>query len=83
MGELSTIAEVIQKYGRDALDAFLLAGVVFLYRQVRALEAARIADHAAFNKQFVELATKSIEADKDNTHAVDALKDIIQSRNHV
>lgn len=82
MGELAGLAKLFQDYGIYAVTAALLVGCVVLYRQVRALELARLADRDKYHDSIMVFATKSIEADKDATHALTALTEAIKSRPH-
>ena len=82
MTELSAIAKLFQDYGIYAVTAILLVVCGALYRQMRALEAARLADRDKYHDSIMVFATKSIEADKDATHALTALSEAIKSRPH-
>ena len=80
MAELSSIAKLFQDYGIYAVTAVLFVVCAALYRQMRALEAARLADRDKYHDSIMVFATKSIEADKDATHALTALTEAIKSR---
>jgi len=67
-------------YGLAAI-AFIIAGV--LWRRCNALQDARLADKDKAHEVIMQFATKSIEADKDATHALTALTDAIKSRPNV
>lgn len=83
MAELAGIAKLFQDYGIYAVAAILFAACGMLYRQMRALEAARLADRDKYHDSIMTFAIKSIEADKDATHALTALTEAIKSRPHV
>lgn len=83
MGEIASLAKTFHDYGIYALAAALLIAVVILYREVRGLEAARLSDAQQYHKEQTAILTKSIENDKDQTHALTALTDVIRSRPNV
>lgn len=83
MGELAAAAEALQKWGIAFVAVAEAAVIMFLYRQLSAERAARITDINTFNTKILEIASKSIEADKDNQHAVDLLTKTIEGRPRV
>jgi hypothetical protein len=83
MGDLIAAAKALQEYGFTFIAVIEAAVIIFLYRQSRATDAARITDLNTYNNKILEIATKSIEADKDNQHAVVLLAKALESRPHV
>ena len=83
MGELAAAAEALQKWGIAFVAVAEAAVIMFLYRQLSAERAARIADITTYNAKILEIASKSIEADKDNQHAVDLLTKTLEGRPRV
>jgi|CXWL01.1.fsa_nt_gi hypothetical protein len=83
MTEIAGLAKTLQDYGIYAIASALFAAVVILYREVRALEAARLADQKLSHAETTALLTKSIENDKDQAHAMLALTEVIKGRANV
>ena len=83
MTELSALAKLFQDYGIFAYAAIASIVAVVLYREVRALEAARLADYKQSHIETTAMLTKSIENDKDQTHAMTQLAEVIKGRAHV
>jgi hypothetical protein len=83
MGEAAGIAKLFQDYGIFAFTAMLLVACIFLFKQLSAERAARLADRDKYHDSIMSFATKSIEADKDATHALTALTEAIKSRPNV
>lgn len=63
--------------------AVLLAGVGYLFKELRAESRARFEDAEKHRVELTGLLTKSIENDKDQTHALMALTDVIKGRPNV
>ena len=61
----------------------LLAAVAYLFREMRAENKSRIEDNEKHRVELTALLTKSIENDKDQTHALMALSDVIKGRANV
>lgn len=61
----------------------LLIGVGYLFKELRAESKARFDDAEKHRIELTGLLTKSIENDKDQTHALMALTDVIRGRANV
>jgi hypothetical protein len=83
MGELAGATETLFKYGIYFIAVVEGIVIAFLYRQVRAEQAAHLASINTLNSKILDIAIKSIEADKDNQHAVTLLAKALESRPHV
>lgn len=83
MGELGATAEVLSKYGPWAIVAILLFVCRALWSRGNATQDARLADAEKHRIELTSLLTKSIENDKDQTHALMALTDVIKGRANV
>jgi hypothetical protein len=80
-----TGAEILSllKEGGYGLAVLSIIANVFLYRQTRAEQSAHLASVNTLNSKILDIAIKSIEADKDNQHAVTLLAKALESRPHV
>lgn len=81
MAEFATATETLFKYGIYFIAVIEAAAIVFLYKQVRAENAARLIDLNTYNQKILEIATKSIEADKDTQHAMALLAKSLERPN--
>lgn len=71
------------KEGGYGIAALSIIANVFFYRQARAEAAAHLTTINTLNAKILDIALKSIEADKDNQHAVTLLAKSLESRPHV
>lgn len=80
-----TGAEILSllREGGYGLAVLAIIAAVFFYRQARAEAAAHLVTINTYNAKILEIATKSIEADKDNTHALQSLTEVLRSRPNV
>lgn len=83
MGDAASLAKAFQDYGIYFVCVILAGAVVKLWMQLSAERAARLADKDKAHDAIMAFAAKSIEADKDATHALAALTEAIKSRPHV
>ena len=74
---------VLLKDGGFGLAALSIVANVFLYRQARAEQVAHLASVNTLNSKILDIAIKSIEADKDNQHAITLLAKALESRPNV
>lgn len=61
----------------------LLIAVGYLFRELRAESKSRFEDSEKHRVEMTTLLTKSIENDKDQTHALMALSEVIKGRANV
>jgi hypothetical protein len=80
-----TGAEILAllKDGGYGIAALSVIANVFLYRQTRAEQVAHLASVNTLNSKILDIAIKSIEADKDNQHAITLLAKALESRPNV
>ena len=80
-----TGAEILAllKDGGYGIAALSVIANVFLYRQTRAEQTAHLASVNTLNSKILDIAIKSIEADKDNQHAITLLAKALESRPNV
>lgn len=83
MGELAAAAETLSKYGAWGIVAVLLLVCRVLWNRGNTTQDARLADAEKHRVELTNLLTKSIENDKDQTHALMALTDVIKGRANV
>lgn len=79
-----TGAEILSllKEGGYGIAVLSIVANVFLVKHIIALYAARLADKDKCHEQVTAIAVKSIEADKDNQHAIALFAKALESRPH-
>ena len=81
--EITGLAKAFQDYGSWALVIMLGLAVVALWKRNNAIQDDRLADSKSHHAELTAMLTKSIENDKDQTHAMMALTEVIKGRANV
>jgi len=81
--EISSLAKGFQDYGIYFVAIVLGAACIVLWRRTNAIQDARLADAEKHRIELTGLLTKSIENDKDQTHALLSLTEVIKGRANV
>lgn len=81
--EITGLAKAFQDYGAWVLLVLAGIAIVALWKRNNAVQDARLADSEKHRIELTALLTKSIENDKDQTHAMMALSEVIRGRAHV
>jgi hypothetical protein len=81
MDPVSAITSAAPFWGPIVGILLLVAG--YLFKELRAENKSRIEDNEKHRVELTALLTKSIENDKDQTHALMALTDVIKGRANV
>jgi hypothetical protein len=81
--EITGLAKAFQDYGSWVLVVLLGLAVIALWKRGNSVQDARLSDAEKHRVELTALLTKSIENDKDQTHALLSLTDVIKGRANV